>query len=332
MEINFTEVLLTVLSIVLLMVPGFILAKIKLFTKESKQTISNLVLYVCQTMLVFMAFQSYEYNSSIALNMLYVAGLALAVHMIMIVVVNLVVRGDNELKLRCVRYGGVLGNCGFMGIPMLKMLFGTTPYIGEILIYTAVVLTVFNIVNWTFGVYMMSKDKKQISIKKILLNPVLIAVFLGLLSFLVLKKPIVDLAKEGSFLDSVLTKLIACINYFGEAVTPLSMTVVGMSLADSNIKELFMDKLAYLQSFLKLIVASLVAILLVAFIPIDATVKYTVFFTMAMPAAASTTLFAVKFEGDNNFASVCVLLSTILSVISIPLMYLLISGVFGVTI
>ena len=76
----------------------------------------------------------------------------------------------------------------------------------------------------------------------------------------------------------------------------------------------------------------LVAILTVAFLPIDTTVQYAVFFLLAMPAATSTAMFAVKFGGDGDFASVAVLLSTILSVITIPLMFLVISGVFGITI
>ena len=332
MQINFIEVLLTVLSLVLLMAPGYLMAKLKMFSKDASQTISTLVLYLCQTMLIFMGFQSYEYDSSIALNMLYVALLSFAIIFIMLLIVSLIIKGKEELKLRCVRYASVFANCGYMGIPMLKMLFGSTPYIGEILIYTAVVLAVWNIMNWTFGVYLISKDKKQVSIKKIIFNPVIIAVILGFLCFVIFKKPIVDLAKEGSVLDSILTKLITCINYFGEAVTPLSMLVIGMRLANVNLKELLLNKLAYIQCGIRLIIGSLVAILLVAFLPIDISIKYTIFFCWSMPAATSTALFAVKFDGDGDFASICVLLSTILSILTIPLMFLVLTGIFGVVI
>ncbi|MBQ6727678.1 MAG: hypothetical protein IJQ87_01940, partial [Clostridia bacterium] len=85
-------------------------------------------------------------------------------------------------------------------------------------------------------------------------------------------------------------------------------------------------------AFFKLIIMSLISILVVAFLPVDTTVKYTVFFLLSMPSATSTAMFAVKFGKDGDFASVCVLLSTVLSVITIPLLYLVISGVFGIAV
>ena len=115
-------------------------------------------------------------------------------------------------------------------------------------------------------------------------------------------------------------------------VTPVSMIVVGIRLANVNVKQLFMDKWAYVSAFFKLIVMPLIAILAVAFLPVANTVKYTVFFLLSMPAATGTAMFAVKFNSDSDFASVCVLLSTILSVITIPLLFLLINGVFGISI
>ena len=115
-------------------------------------------------------------------------------------------------------------------------------------------------------------------------------------------------------------------------VTPLSMIVIGIKLANVDFKKLFLDGLAYVSSALKLVFMPLVSILVVAFLPIDSTIKYTVFFLFAMPSATGTVLFAVRFGKESDFASVCVLLSTILSILTIPLMYMLIYGVFGVTI
>ena len=332
MTIDFLNVLLTVLSLVMLAVPGFIMAKLKMFSENGSEVLSTVVLYCCQTFIVFMSFQSYEYSPTIGLNMLYMALLAFAVHFVMIAIVLIFVKGKEEAKAKCVRYGSVFGNCGYIGIPLIKMLFSDSPYLGEVLIYTAIVITVWNILNWTLGVYIITKDKKQIAPKKIIFNPVIIAVLLGLISFLTLQKPIADVATEGSFLDSLLEKLMMSFNYLGDAVTPLSMVVVGMRLANVNLKQLFLDKYAYLQCTLKLVVMSLVCILLVAFIPVSVTVKYALFFTMSMPAATSTALFAVKFKGDGDFGSICVLLSTILSILTIPLMFLLFSQGFGVTI
>lgn len=329
MQVDFLSVLITVLSLVVLAVPGYILAKLKLLPEKASDACSTIVLYVCQTALVFMGFQKQPYNPSIGKNMLIVFGLATAMHIIMIAVMYVCFRNKSkQAKQNVVRYAGVFSNCGYMGMPFLQALF---PNSGEILIYCAVVIAVFNIFNWTIGVYMMSGNKKDISAKKVLLNPVIISVILGFVVFMVAKVPIVDLATDGSTLDSILEKFIGSINFLGNMVTPLAMIVIGIRLANVNLKQLFVDKWAYVVCFFKLIVMSLVTMLVVSFLPIDSMVKLAMFFLLSMPCATSTALYAIKFNGEGDVASVFVLLSTILSILTIPLMFLIMSGVFGIT-
>ena len=330
MQVDFLIVLITVLSLVILAVPGFILGKMKMLPEKASDACSTIVLYVCQTALVFMGFQKQPYDPKIGKNMLIVFGLAVLIHLVMIGIMYLCIRNKSkQAKQNVVRYAGVFGNCGYMGMPFLQSLF---PNSGEVLVYCAVVLSVFNILNWTFGVYMVSGDKKQISLKKILLNPVIICVILGFLVYIIAKKPIVDLAVEGSTLDSILTKFVGSINFLGDMVTPLSMIVIGMRLANVNLKQLFMDKWAYVASFFKLIVMSLVTMLIVSFLPIDSVVKICLFFLFSMPCATSTAMFAIKFNGEGDSGSVFVLLSTIISILLIPLMFLVMTGVFGVNV
>lgn len=335
MEITFIDVLITVIFLLALAIPGYIFAKLKMLPEKAAETISTIVLYCCQSVLVITSFQKKAFDPEIGLNMLYVMLLAVAVHLIMFTVLKFVfIKKSAEDKIKVVKYAGVFSNCGFMGFPFLQSLFtGETE--AEALIYGAVVIAVFNLLNWTFGVYIMTGDKKQVSAKKILLNPVIISLVIGFVLFVALPRPIVDMAsldKNGNTLDSILEHFMQSMNYLAEMVTPCSMIVVGIRLANVNVKSLFMDKWAYVSAFFKLIIMSLISILVVAFLPVDTTVKYTVFFLLSMPSATSTAMFAVKFGKDGDFASVCVLLSTVLSVITIPLLYLVISGVFGITI
>ena len=123
-------------------------------------------------------------------------------------------------------------------------------------------------------------------------------------------------------------KIMGSIDIIGNLVTPLSMTVIGINLAKVKVKELLLDKWAYISCFFKLIVMSVLTMLIVAFLPIDNVVKYLMFFLLSMPSATSTAMFSVKFGGDGKSASVMVLLSTVLSILTIPLLYLLMSGVF----
>lgn len=333
MIINFSDVLIAVLSLTILALPGYILVKTKLISGNASAPFSTLVLYACQPMLMFMGFQKTGYDASIGINMLIVAGLAFLIHFIMIGIMYLCFRNrDNNAKINALRFSCVFGNCGYMGFPFLQTLFGGTAAIGELLIYGSVVIGVFNILTWSIGVYMITGDVKQMSFKKAFLNPTVIGLFVGLIVFFAVKMPLVDVAVEGSVLDAVLTKLMGSFNFLAEMVTPLAMIVLGIRLANVKLKDLFLDKWAYIASFFKLIVMSLISVLIVAFIPVSITVKYAMFFLLSMPSATSTVLFAVQFGGDGDSASVFVLLSTLLSILTIPLMFLLFSQGFGVVI
>ncbi len=324
MQINFFTVFIAVVSLIVLAVPGFILAKTKLLPEKASQAFSALVLYGCQPVLVFMGFQGEKYRSDILINMLIVAVISLVIHLVMIAIVTAFVRGKSpEEKLRCVRVGSVFSNCGYMGLPFLQTLFDQTPYVGEIIVYAAVIISVFNILNWTFGVYMITGDKKNISLKKIFLNPTIIAVILGFIVFVTVKVPFIELAPQGTTAHMVIAKFVQSFNFLGDMVTPLALIVIGIRLANVNFKSLFADKWAYVGCFNKLILMSVITILCVVFLPVSEQVKYVLFFLFSMPSATSTTLFTVQFGGDGNTASVLVLLSTVLSILTIPLMFLL---------
>lgn len=329
MQIDFLSVLITVFSLVILAVPGYIAKKTKIVGANGAEVFSSLVLYIAQPAMLFMSFQKIEYKSEIALNLLYVALLTILTHLLMVLVVSLIIRKDKDDKKdkikRVVKYASVFGNCGYMGLPFLQMLFSNAGnYQSEILIYGGAIISVFNVMSWSIGVFMVSGDRKEVSLKKMILNPNIIAIALGLILFLTVKKPVVYMILDG--------KLANSINLIADMVTPLSMIVIGIKLANVNFKQLFTNLWVYYSCFLKLIVMSLISMLVVSFLPVSTIVKYAVFFTMSMPSATSTAMFAIKFNADGEFASIVVLLSTVLSIITIPLMFLIITNVFGVTI
>ncbi len=343
MQIDFLMVLITVLSLVILIIPGFLLAKTKLISQQAGSYFSTMVLYGCQPLLMIMSFQKATFSTQILINMAIVFALAFLVHFIMIGVAVLVYRHkykgteltkeeiDKKAKLNCAKFATIFGNCGYMGLPFLQTLFSGELEIfqGEVMAYCGIVLAVFNILNWTVGVYIYSNNKKDISIKKIIFNPTIIGVVLGFVIFVIFKQPIVNLAPANTTMAFVLEKLMSSINFLGNMVTPLSMTVIGIKLANIKFSSLFTNKLAYSVSFFKLIVASIITMLVVGFLPISQVVKYALFFTLSMPSATSTTLFAIQFKGDGETASIMVLLSTILSIITIPLMFLVFANLFG---
>lgn len=324
MKIDFLTVLIAVVSLIILAVPGFILVKTKLLNNKVESAFSTLVLYGAQPVMVVMGFQGAKYNESIGLNVLIVAVISIIIHLLMAVILSILVKGkNNEEKKRVVRYASMFSNCGFMGYPFLQIVFGGSQYIGEAMIYASVVVAVFNVLNWTLGVYLITGDKSNVSLKKIATNPTIIAVVIGFILFFTVKVPFVELTVPGTKIHTIVSKLMDSLDIIGDMVTPLSMTVIGMKLANANIKEIFFDGYGYLVCAFKLILMSLITILSVCFLPVSDLVKYVLVFLLSMPPATSTALFTTLFGGDGKSATAFVLLACMVSVITIPLMFLL---------
>ena len=328
MEISFFDVLTTVFSLVVLLIPGYIMVKTKMLGEGADKVISAVVLYVGQPLLIFMGFQK-TFENRIAVNLLITIGVAILVHAIVIVVMFLIVKNKSKNpKIDSFKYATIFGNCGYMGIPFIQTLYQNMGALqSEMLIYCAGVVLVFNILNWTVGVFIYAHDKRVLSIKKILINPNIFASVLGFLMFILIKSPMVEWAQSGSNLDMFLEKLSSSLYSVANLVTPLSMFVIGMKLANVSVKRLFTEKWAYGLCLSKLVGVSLLSILVVAILPISLEVKCSIFFLLSMPAATSTALFAVNFGGDGETASIMVLLSTVFSIITISLMFLIFKAI-----
>ncbi|MBR2384700.1 MAG: AEC family transporter [Clostridia bacterium] len=330
---QFFDVLITVGALLVLMVPGYILTKCKVLPEKTDTVLTALVLYGCQPIMQFMSFQKESYDSRIAINMIIVAGISFVVHMLMIGIMMLFFRArkmETKAKINCLRFASVFPNCGYMGLPFLSFLFKGTDHLGEIIIYAGVDIAVMNLIMWSLGVLMITGDRKQMSLKRALLNPTVIALFMGIIVFFTVQTPIAQLGTGAT--NQILSKLMEGLNIVGDMVTPLAMILIGFKLAKVKIKDLLFDKWAYLASANKLILMSVLTMVVVAFLPISIEVKYTLFFCLSMPSATCSTMFAVQFGGDSETSAVMVLLSTVLSILTIPLMFLLFSRGFGVVI
>ena len=124
MQIDFLTVLIAVVSLLILGVPGFLLAKFKMLPKGAVEALSTLVLYGFQPALIFMSFQEY-YRDDIANNILIVAGLTALLHAVILAIIYLCIRNkERDAKKNTARYASVFSNCGFMGIPFLQVIFG----------------------------------------------------------------------------------------------------------------------------------------------------------------------------------------------------------------
>ena len=307
----FLETFINVVTIVVLAVPGFVLRKSKLFSDKAASLLAVLLLYIAQPFLMMSSICNKPFDPAMLARFAWVLGFAVALQLAVYFFSKLCFRSDrNEAAKRAAVASSYLGNVGFMGIPVMEMLF---PGNDEMILYTVVYNIAFNAMTWTLGVYAITGEKKRINPLKVLLNPPTIAVIIALPFF---------------FCNVAIPEAVALpVRYLGDMTLPLSMIILGIRLADMHPLRLVADVRVYAVAAIKLIVSPLLSLgimLLVDLVfPLDRFVVIALFIIAAMPTASSALNFAEMFGGDRETAAASTLMNTILCIVTIPLLMLL---------
>ncbi len=303
--------------LILMAVPGFILAKCKMVNKpEASKFLSVILLYLLQPLVTVNSFLNTPFTKEIVWNMVAVflfTGVAeLIVLFIGIGVTKAIKKIDVDAK-GIISYAGSFGNLSNMAIPFLQLL---APDQYEILLYASVSSVIFNLLGWTIGNYVITGDKKYISVKRAIINPPTIAFIIALPLFIF----------NVNFITLDVGGLKNTFDIFSKCVGPLMMTMLGIKLTEMSPKELFLDWRVYIASALKLIIFPLVGILLIllmdTFMDISA-IRLNLVVITAMPVAANTMMFATMANKETALAAKSVMISTILSAATIPIWIML---------
>lgn len=320
------KVLLIMLVLFAFAVPGFILRKTGLVKSDSLYSISNILLCFAQPMLIIQAFavDPIAPTGETLLNFLWVFLFSVAAILLTFGASKLVflfMKGKEQRRRRdLLVFVGTFSNCAFVGIPFVDMFTGGD---SEAMMYITVFTVAFNLLLWTLGAYLITQDKKQISLKKALLNPCTIGSVVGFLLFLVPQINIFNM-EEVAELQQIVT-------YGGGMTAPLSMLVVGVRIAELSPKKLFCDRGIYLASLVRLVLSAALTYLLI--LPFKLTgvfadapyVLLAPVIAMAMPPAASVVAFAEKLDGEKEYAAAAYSTGTLLSIVTLPVAMLLIS-------
>ena len=207
------------------------------------------------------------------------------------------------------RFAIVFSNAGFMGYPVIQAMLGK-----EAVFYTAIYNITFNLLLYTLGITLLdtSLSKAAKFNFKQLINPGVGASIVGLFLFI-----------TGLPLPEVLT---GSIEYVASLCTPLSMIAIGAMLSSLPISSMFSNKRVYLLSVFRLIILPLLTLVLLKYVlRIDNTWLVAVPVIIAgMPVASNAAMMAQEYDNNAKLASQLILISTLFSCITIPLlMYLL---------
>lgn len=305
---SFITALITVGIMLCYAVPGFLLIKSKLVKSDAIPAFARLLMYVCSPMLVINSIISAEFSARLVWKMLFAFFFILAVLVVFLVIFSLVFKKrQDDPKYRIFTLCTSFSNCAFMGVPVLQALLPNYP---EAVTLSAMFSLSMNILGWTVGSYVITRDRKHMSIKKIFLNPAVIALFVAL-PLLIFG---VDFPSQIDGMISLLAKM----------TTPLCMIIMGMRLACAPLKEVFTNPQQYLIVLIKQVALPLLVLLILLPIPIEHNLKLTIYIMFLCPVASVVLNFAEMLGQGQKTAANMVLLSTTLSAVTIPIMCLLI--------
>ena len=278
-----------VVMLFLLMGTGIAAVKTGVLKPEGKQTLSNLLVYLVVPAMIVNSYRM-EFSMEILHNLLAAFGMSLLALLIGTGITLALTARRKDSRTPIFRFACIFSNAAYMGFPLISVLFRS-----EGLLYASAYVTVFNILLWTMGYGFVSgsSDPKEV-LHSLLHTPVLYAMVIGLCIYL-LQIPVPQLIAQPLELMANMT-------------TPLSMVIPGMLLAAGD---------------LLLIPAVCLAVFgLLGFRSMTAQV---VLLLECCPSAAITSVFAVQFDHDESFAAGSVVLTTLLSIVALPLCALVVT-------
>ena len=282
----------------ILIMLGFTAKRTGLVTKDGSKQLSNILLFLVTPCVLVKAYQV-EFKAELVYNLLIAFAGAIAINVLSLLMAKLFFGKRKNEKSVINEYCCSYSNSGFMGIPLLEAAVGT-----QGVFYGSAYLAIFNILNWTHGVYLYSGDKKSLSIKKIILNPGVLGVLAGLLLFFTrIKLPGI---------------VMTAVNYMAGLNTPVAMMLLGMFLADVDLKKAIKNASLYSVSAVRLILVPILAIFILKIAGMPNEVAVAIVISSACPCATASAIFAAKYDLDAGYASEIVSLNTVMSIATLP--------------
>lgn len=302
---DFSVTAVSVVTMLLYAVPGFIFVKSKKMKPDMIANFAVLLMYVCQPCQTIYTFTDVAYSSELFGKIMLFMAITMAVMAVMLGLFFLIFRkkSRDDVRYRIANIGVTFGNCAFMGVPLVSAVLPEYP---EAKVFASIFAVGMNLLGWTIASAIITRNKKYVSIKKMLLNPSTIGLFIALPLFI--------------FTVRLPEQFLGMITLLGKMTTPLCMIIMGMRLATVKPRELFCDGLQYLTVAVKQLLMPLLMLLLIQLLPVDEGMKKTLYILSACPVASVVLNYAELLGSGQKNAANTVLLGTLVSVVTIPVM------------
>ncbi|MCJ7837080.1 AEC family transporter [Cuneatibacter sp. NSJ-177] len=275
---------------------GMLLAKKKIITPEAKKSLTDITINLLIPCNMFAAFLNADH--SMITQMMTVMLVSLMIQIGCYTLSKILFRKMDDGKRSVMRYGTMVSNAGFLGNPMVEGMYGS-----QGLLLASVFLVPVRLFYWTVGLAcFVPVDKKNV-VKTALTHPCIIAVILGLL-YMFFPVP----------LPVFVTKTITG---FSSAMTPVTMLLIGAILAEVDLRTIVCRETLYM-SLLRLVILPGIVLAGVKLAGLPELMASVSVILIAMPVATTTAILAARYDRDYQFATKTVVLTTILSLFTIP--------------
>ena len=287
------------MMILLMIVAGYILQKTGMVSDAGKKSLANILIYLvlpCNIVKVFYA----EFSVGELMSMSMVLVIAILIQLFYIVLTKILYRRFENGEKQVYQYATVCSNSGFLGYPLSQGVFGDLG-----LLYASVFMIPQRIVMWTAGItYFTKASGKLAALKKVVLHPCMVAVYLGVILML-------TQWQLPDFLDDTLSGLSSC-------CTGMTMVYIGTVLAEVDLRTITSKKQIYFAAFRLVLIPLAVYLCCLAF-QVEPLITGVCVLLTAMPAGSTTAILAAQYDGDEVTAVKCVVFTTAVSVVTIPI-------------
>ncbi len=283
----------------LLVAAGIILRKKGILHEEAKAVLTDLVIYFILPCNIISSFLI-EFNKKVLMEFAIILVIASLIQVVCLILANTLYRKEPDSRKKVLQYGTVCSNAGFMGNPIAEGVYGAHG-----LMFASIFLIPQRIVMWSAGVsYFTESPNRKTVIKKVLTHPCIIAVYIGVF-FLVTQ------LKMPEFLENTIRGVGGC-------TTTVSMVLIGTILAEVKIKSI-LDWGIVKYTVIRLFLIPFMVFIACRLFSVDKVLSGVSILLAGMPAGSTTAILAAKYNGDYIFATKCVVVTTLLSLVTIPL-------------
>lgn len=288
-----------IISLFIIALIGFYGRKKGIIDDALSKGLSRLLLEISTPLLIISSF-GFTKDPSMAGNIIKAFVYGFIIFAVTPILVNILFGKIEARKKKILVFANVFSNCGFMGFPLAQSVMGH-----EGVVYASIFNMYFNIVLWTYGIMLFNDTKELKEVKKLATNPGIIAALIGIIIM------IFSIQIPPILLDTMKT--------VGGLTTPISMLIIGSLLASTDFSKAVKDATIYYGSIVKLILIPGLIFAATIVFKENSIVLKTFILMQAMPAAATTSLFAENFDSEKEYSALIVSVTTLLSMITLPL-------------